>query len=354
MTLKGVRMKEELNSFIKKLKEDKNIYKYNEAQTKQGIILPLLEILGWDIFNTEEIVPELEINGGKVDYSLRINNNNTVFIEVKSTQENLEDFQQQLLNYSFKGGIRLAILTNGKTWWFYLPLKEVGWQQRKFYTIDIFEQDLEDVCQKFIDFLSKDNIAKGEAIKKAEEIYETKKKEDILKETIPRAWNKLIEEKNSELIDLINKTTENLCGYTAPKNLIIEFLSNLKESELPPVSPVITSPKQKSQDFTGKKVKAFNFLNQTYEVSSWKEVLIKLCEILYKKHHNEFRKVLNLKGRNRKYFSFNKKDLFRPQLIPSSNIYIETNFSANNIAKICFDLLSLFKYPNDVLKITTS
>ncbi len=346
-------MKEDLINFIKRLKEEKNIYEYNEAETKQGIILPLLQILGWDIFNPEEVVPELNIEGSKVDYSLKINKNNVVFIEVKSTQENLEDFQEQLLRYSFEEGISLAILTNGKTWWLYLPLKPVGWPQRKFYTIDIFEQDLEDICKKFIDFLSKDNITKGEAIKKAEEIYETKKKENILEQTIPKAWNKLIEEKNSELIDLINKTTESLCGYTASNDLIIEFLSKLK-FELPPISSSYSGVPESIEDFTGKQASAFYFLNHKYEVNSWKEVLIKLCEIIYKKHDREFNKVLSLKGRKRKYFSFNKKDLFKPQLIPSSNIYVETNFSANNIKKICFDLLNLFGYPKNALKIISS
>jgi len=37
-------------------------------------------------------------------------------------------------------------------------------------------------------------------------------------------------------------------------------------------------------------------------INSWKEMLLKICEIMYKYHH-EFRKVPNLRGIKRPYFT---------------------------------------------------
>ena len=72
-------MKERLLSFIENIRADKRINSFDEAATKQGIILPLLSTLGWNIFNIDEVKPEQEAGEGNVDYSLRLNNANKVF-----------------------------------------------------------------------------------------------------------------------------------------------------------------------------------------------------------------------------------------------------------------------------------
>lgn len=90
-------MKERLVSFIENIRADKKINFFDEAATKQGTILPILQILRWDIFNINEVKPEQEAGEGNVDYSLRINNANKVFIEVKRAKEDLESHQEQLL-----------------------------------------------------------------------------------------------------------------------------------------------------------------------------------------------------------------------------------------------------------------
>jgi predicted type IV restriction endonuclease len=116
--------------YLQNIKKE-NIITYDEATLKQTTILRIFSLLGWDIFNQDEVKPEYTISGKKVDYALFIESNPKVFIEVKRPGENLSVHQEQLLNYSFMQGIRLAILTNGLTWWFYLPLQEANWEQRK-------------------------------------------------------------------------------------------------------------------------------------------------------------------------------------------------------------------------------
>ena len=356
-------MQAQLTSFIEDLKADRRIMFFNEAETKQEIIVRILSFLGWDIFNTDEVKPEYSVGGEKVDYSLRIGDTNKVFIEVKKIGEELEKHQEQLLSYSYKQGVRFSILSNGITWWFYLPWQEGSWEQRKFYTVDIFQQESEDISSKFVDLLSKDNIRSGKAIQNAEAIYKGKQKLNILKETLPKAWNKIIEEADDLLIDLINETTEKLCGYKADTEMVEQFLLRHKNhfiisATLPTkitryTPPLVTRPTSTvfSESYSGRSISSFHFKGLQYQVRFWKELLTKLCEILNNKHPTEFDKVLSLRGRKRPYFSHNKDELWEPRRIGSTNIFVETNLSANSIVKLCFTTVALFGYPTKDLRI---
>jgi len=222
-------MKERLSEFIEKLKSNPKISAFDEASTKQAIILPILQFLGWNTLDIEEVTPEYTVENKKVDYSLRLNNTNEFFIEVKKPSEDLENHQDQLLDYSFRQGVELATLTNGMTWWFYLPTQKGTWRDRKFYTIDISQQDCDDIVDKFIDLLSKDNLKNGAALKNALSIYKGKQKSKIISQTIPEAWNKIITEPDSLLVELLIEIVERLCGYKPEANKIKEFLKNNRD-----------------------------------------------------------------------------------------------------------------------------
>src|SRR4030042_1818574 len=101
-------MKEKLLSLVDQLKQDRRLVSFDEAATKQTVLLRVLSILGWDIYNIDEVMPEYSVGSQRVDYALRHSNANKVFIEVKKVGEDLEKHQEQLLNYSFKEGISLA------------------------------------------------------------------------------------------------------------------------------------------------------------------------------------------------------------------------------------------------------
>jgi hypothetical protein len=241
-------MKEELLDFINQLKADRKIESFDEAATKQAVILRLLSFLGWNPFNIEEVHPEYSVGDKLVDYSLRIGNANKVFLEVKRISEDLEKHQEQLLNYSFQEGVKLASLTNGMTWWFYLPLHEGSWEQRKFFTIDILQQESDDVVSRFIDFLSKENVTSGKAVENAEKVYRGQQKQNILQATLPKAWNKIITERDELLIELINETTEKLCGYKTDNESIAQFILKYQSQFLIsrdyPSGPRLISPKK--------------------------------------------------------------------------------------------------------------
>jgi hypothetical protein len=218
-------LEEFIENFKKNPKKD-----LDETSTKQALVLPIFQYLGWDIFNIEEVKPEYGVENKRVDFSLRIEKSDKVFVEAKNTTESLENHEEQLLDYAFRQGVELAVLTNGITWSFYLPTQKGDWKARKFYTIDILQQETKEAKTKFSELLSKNNILSGKALQIADEIYRGRQKRIRIEETMPEAWNKIISEPDEVLVDLIAETTEKLCGYKPEHKSVKEFLSSQKEN----------------------------------------------------------------------------------------------------------------------------
>ena len=65
-----------------------------EEATKHTLILPFLQLLGYNIFNPAEVVPEYTVDvgtkkGEKVDYAIFINGQPAILIEAKSHEDPL-------------------------------------------------------------------------------------------------------------------------------------------------------------------------------------------------------------------------------------------------------------------------
>ena len=68
-------------------------------------------------------------------------------------------------------------------------------------------------------------------------------------------------------------------------------------------------------------------------------------------HRDQFDKVLNLVGRKRPYFTKNPGELRIPERINDTDIYVETNLSANSIVKLSKNILVLYEYAESDLSI---
>jgi hypothetical protein len=342
-------MKEQLKSFVEQLKSDRRISSFDEAATKQAVLLKVLSLLGWDTFNIDEVVPEYAVGTQRVDYSLRNSNTNKVFIEVKKVGEDLDKHQEQLLNYSFKEGVKLAVLTNGVGWRFYLPLYEGSWEQRKFYTIEIYDQESGDIADRFIGYLEKENVCSGKSAQNAEAVYKSRQKDYLIHYTLPKAWDRLISTPDELLVELISDATEKLCGHkpdasTVEKFILSDVASIVPRSTSSKAKEIIKEPLNKIENYKGMGVSSFVFRGDKYEVKYWIEILTKLANIISNLHRSDFEEVLQLKGSKRPYFTKKADELRIPIRVGDSDIYMETNLSSTMIMKICLNLIGLFGY----------
>lgn len=217
----------------------------DESATKQGVVLRLLSVAGWDTFDISQVVPEYTVGNRRVDYALNPRTPNAVFIEVKRYGENLERHQQQLLEYCFQEGVKLAVLTNGRTWWLYLPLQAGNWEERRFLTIDLEVQEPDIVERWFLEYLSPETVSNGQAVRDAEALVKSKQRADIVGSTIITAWNHIVETPEELLLDLISETTERLCGFKPEPELVVQFLAQRVQTIFPLTpEPEIKPPSQ--------------------------------------------------------------------------------------------------------------
>lgn len=216
----------ELEALLTNLKNNPRLASFSEDATKMAVVLPILRRIGWDTENIDEVAPEFRLESRRVDYALRLENKSRVFIEVKKASEDLDDesHQEQLLDYSFRQAVELAVLTNGVTWCLYLPRAGTDWRSRKFYTVDIVEQETPDVALRLVELLSKNNVQSGEALKWAEEIHKGRLKKKAIEDALPEAWNKVVTEPDSLLVDLLAEITERICGYKTELPDVAKFL----------------------------------------------------------------------------------------------------------------------------------
>ena len=217
-------MAEAIAQAVEQIKKTVFLASLDESATKQSVVLRLLSLCGWDPFDPSQVVPEYTVGTRRVDFALRPGSANAVFIEVKRPSEHLENHQQQLLEYCFQEGVKLAALTNGRTWWLYLPLQPGSWEHRRFLTIDLESQEPEIVEQRFMEHLSQEKVISGRAVSAAEDLLQSQQRAEIISKTIVQAWNHLVETPDEILVDLISEATERICGFKPEPELVEQFL----------------------------------------------------------------------------------------------------------------------------------
>jgi hypothetical protein len=233
-------MKKEIVTFVKDLKSNKKLDKFDEASTKQAVVLRLFSFLGWDIFNVDEVYPDYSANSHSVTYALRNRNSNKIFIEVKRVHEKLDNYQKPLLSFASSENVDIAILTNGVLWWFYLPKSAGNSQEKWFYSVDLLKQKEDTFVPQLMDLLSKNKVIKGQALKAAKTLNQNKNQK-IASNVIPEAWNKIISQPNMIFVELLRESTEKICGCRVEAKLVERFLEKHLDNWLVTNRPATTA-----------------------------------------------------------------------------------------------------------------
>jgi hypothetical protein len=98
-----------------------------EEATKNALVMPFLQLLGYDVFNPFEVNPEFVADigikkGEKVDYAILKEGKAILLVECKHYKENLDPHNSQLFRYFHTTDARFSLLTNGLTFRFYTDL----------------------------------------------------------------------------------------------------------------------------------------------------------------------------------------------------------------------------------------
>ncbi|WP_163392906.1 type I restriction endonuclease [Enterovibrio norvegicus] len=139
---------ERLQALSKKVSQVSDNLATEEA-TKNALVMPFLHsVLGYDVFDPNEVVPEFTADTGtkkgeKVDYALMKEGVVQILIECKKYGDPLSTkHANQLFRYFSVTNARIAILTNGSQYQFYTDLDAPNKMDEKpFLTLDLEELD---------------------------------------------------------------------------------------------------------------------------------------------------------------------------------------------------------------------
>ncbi len=193
-------LKSKLENLYERVSGLKESIKTEEA-TKTAFIMPFLQILGYDIFNPTEVVPEFIADigtkkGEKVDYAIMQNNEPVIIIECKHWEEKAEAHNSQLHRYYNVSKARFGIMTNGITYNFFTDLEKANIMDEKpFLTIDL--SNLKDNSIKELEKFSKQTFNIDDILNSAEALKYIK--------AIRVEFEKELQEPSDDFVKLIVK-----------------------------------------------------------------------------------------------------------------------------------------------------
>lgn len=107
-----------------------------EQNTKASLIEPMLEALGWDVRDPDEVHREFKPTSQDkpVDYALCLMREPRLLVEAKGLGESLSNHKwiAQVLGYATMGGIEWCILTDGNEYRFYNATARVPAAEKLF------------------------------------------------------------------------------------------------------------------------------------------------------------------------------------------------------------------------------
>lgn len=118
--------------------------------------------------------------------------------------------------------------------------------------------------------------------------------------------------------------------------------------------PGLTRPNstRSDGDYTGRPIRGFEFDGIEMPVSTYKDLLVLLTNLLRKKYGEGFdSRALALGGRKRRYFSPDPRQLKYAHELEPGGLFVETNLNANLVVKICYEIVRALGLDEDKLKI---
>ena len=147
-----------------------------EEATKNALVMPFIsQVLGYDVFDPQEVVPEFVADlglkkGEKIDYAIMREGKVNILVEAKKVGSELSlAHASQLVRYFHTSEARIGVLTNGRVWNFYTDLDKANiLDERPFLVLDLL--DIDPVTVPKLEQLAKGSFDLDSVIAAAEEL----------------------------------------------------------------------------------------------------------------------------------------------------------------------------------------
>lgn len=156
-----------LRALASRIESTKDMIQTEEA-TKNAMIMPFIQILGYNVFDPTEVTPELIADigmkkGEKVDYAVLYDGKPIILFECKKSGADLNiSHAGQLFRYFHVTEARFGVLTNGLTYRFFTDLEQPNKMDEKpffeFNILDFKERDVDELKKFAKSFFNVDTI----------------------------------------------------------------------------------------------------------------------------------------------------------------------------------------------------
>lgn len=202
--------------------------KLGEQNTKASLIEPILEALGWDIRDPDEVHREFrgKSRDNPVDYALKILRKPRLFVEAKGLGESLSErkWVAQMLGYAAVAGVEWCVLTDGDEYRFYNAVAPVDADDKMFHRLRLTESAPEE-CVRGLSLVSRENLEQN--------LLESLWSVHFVDRRVKAALLDMVNSPDPSLVRMVRKRAEKL----TPK----EIADSLRRLDVQVESPAVLS-----------------------------------------------------------------------------------------------------------------
>ena len=206
-----------------------------------GIVLRVLGDLNWQVFDTKVVWPEYKTGEGRADFALcHPPAKPRVLVEVKQPGK-AEDATRQALSYAFHTGVPFVVLTDGRTWSFYLPAETGSYEERCVLKLDLYERSSLESKELLARYLEYGRVASGQALEAARSEYRGRIRRATARRMLPEAWAEIVGRGDESLVRLLADAVESRAEVRPVEADVFAFLRSLTGTGVVVTGPVVKS-----------------------------------------------------------------------------------------------------------------
>ena len=134
---------------------------------------------------------------------------------------------QQALQYAFHCGVPFVVLTDGRSWSFYLPAEQGDYDERRVYMLDLYERSAGEAAETFRRYLARENVASGKSLGAARTEYRNRNRRSQAKAAIPEAWRELVQKRDVRLLESLADAVASKVGFPPDADDVVAFLGGV-------------------------------------------------------------------------------------------------------------------------------
>jgi predicted type IV restriction endonuclease len=199
---------ESVRGLADKAKQLRNQYRdrnLGEENTKAALISPMLQALGWNVGDPDEVHHEYRHTpkDSPVDYCLKLDRSPKLLVEAKGLGEDLSDHKwiRQTLGYASMAGMEWCVLTDGDEYRLYNAIAAVEADLKLLCQVRISEARQEEAVG-VLNLISRSNMS-GPMLQEVWQRYHADRRVKV-------AFRELVDEPDQKLVSLIHRRIPNL------------------------------------------------------------------------------------------------------------------------------------------------